>query len=456
LFGDIVGRFFLKGDTLRRACKFLAVCCLPWWGVEAWANERVLLREAVAPGYQYHVSCRVQLSGKLTLPATKAKDAPAAIEITGHSAIEYDERVLELDKDSNVSKAIRSYSRMEFERKVGSEVQQNSLRPEARKLVLLRLKQVEVPFSPTAPLTWGEIDMVRTDVFTPALAGLLTQRPVRPGDRWLASQAAAQELTDLESIEEGELECRLESVSLVGKRRHARVAFSGRLRGLGEDGPTRHHLDGFVLFDLESSHLSYLSMKGIQSMLDKDSESGKIEGTFVLTRQPQQTIADLSDAALRGLTLEPNDDNTQLLYDNPELGLRFLYPRRWRVAGAKGRQLGLDETRGSGGLLMTIENLKRVPSGAQYLDESRSWLTQQKVTIVRSDPPRTLQGSPNHLEHFVIDSFINKQSVRLAYYVIRQPQGGVTLAARLLSRDMAALEADVQRIARSIQVTKQQ
>lgn len=429
----------------------VAGLCLP-----AKAEEPITIRENIAPGYQYHVSCRVQLSGKLPLPPEKGKDAPSAIEVTGHSAIEYDERVLEQDRDKNVSKAVRRYERMEFERKVGSEVQQNSLRAEARTLVLLRLKQIEVPFCPTTPLTWGEIDMVRTDVFTPALAGLFPSRPVRPGDRWPAARSALHELTDLERIDEGDLECRLESVALLGKRNHARVAFSGLVRGVGEDGPARHQLDGFFLFDLDSGHLGYLSMKGVHQLLDKDGKaSGKIEGTFVLTRQPLRHVPELSDNALRGLALEPNDDNTQLLYDNPDLGIRFLYPRRWRVAGGKGRQLGLDETRGSG-LLMTLENLKRVPTGTQYLDESRSWLTQQKVTIVRSDPPRSLQPAPNQLERFVIDAVIDKQTVRLDYYVIRQPLGGVTLAARLLSRDLADLERDVERIARSIQITGKQ
>lgn len=422
----------------------------------AWCQDAVSLRENVDAGYQYHVSCRVQLSGKLSLPPEKGKSTPQSMEIAGQSAIEYDERILALDKDRKVSKTIRNYGRMEFERKVGDQAQSNSLRPEVKKLVLIRLKQIEVPFSPTGPLTWGEIDMVRTDVFTPALDGLLPERAVRPGDRWPAARAVLQELTDLERVDEGELECRLESIASLGKRKHARISFSGLVRGLGEDGPARHQLDGFVLFDMESNHLGYLSMKGVHFLLDKDGkDAGKIEGTFVLTRQPRTSVAELADDALRGLALEPNDDNTLLLYDNPELGVRFLYPRRWRVAGSKGQQVGLDEARGSG-LLMTVENLKRVPTGAQYLQESRSWLTQQKVTIVRSDSPRVVSGPPNNLEHFGIDAVVDKQSVRLEYYVLRQPQGGVTLAARLLSGDLADLQRDVQRIARSLQITRPQ
>lgn len=421
------------------------------------AGESFTLREQFAPGYQYHVSSRVDLTGKLTVPAEKDKKAES-LQVTGQSALEYDERILTRNSDQRVEKTIRYYDKMDFERKVGDQVQQNSLRPDVRRLVILRHKQVEVPFAPAGPLTWGEIDMVRTDVFTPALAGLLPEKSVKMGDSWQAHSTAVQEITDFERIEEGGLTCKLESIVTLAKRRHARIGFKGTIRGLGEDGIAKHELDGFFYFDLESNHLSYFSMKGTHFMMDKTGATmGKIEGTFVLTRRPTSQCRELADEALRGLTLEPNDDNTLLLFDNSDLGVRFLYPRRWRVAGVNGRQIGLDETRGNGGLLMTVEALPRVPNGAQYLQESQNWLTQQKAKVVKSDRPATIQNSPQSLEHFTIEAEIKDQRVRLSYYVMRQQLGGATLAARLVpSTDITALERDVQRIARSLQITRQQ
>jgi hypothetical protein len=421
------------------------------------AQDTFTLREQFSPAYQYHVSSRVELAGRLTMPAEKGKEVQS-LQVTGQSALEYDERILTRSSDQNVEKTIRYYGRMDFERKVGDQVQQNSLRPEVRRLVILRHKQVEVPFAPAGPLTWGEIDMVRTDVFTPALAGLLPDKAVKVGNSWQAQPSAVQEITDFEKIEEGGLTCKLESIVSLSKRRHARVSFNGTIRGLGDDGLAKHQLDGFFFFDLESNHLSYLSMKGVHSMMDKSGATqGKIEGTFVLTRQPSTRSKELSDEALRGLALEPNDENTLLLFDNEELGVRFLYPRRWRLAGVNGRQIGLDETRGNGGLLMTVEALPRVPTGPQYLQESQNWLTQQKAKVVKSDRPTTLQNPPQALEYFTIEADVKDQRIRLAYYVIRQPLGGATLAARLVpTTDITALERDVQRIARSLQITRKQ
>src|SRR5437667_7486776 len=191
------------------------------------ADEPVRLQERFAPGSQYHVSCRVELSGTLALPADKSQAAPKPLTVTGTSAIEYDERVLTVANDGQVQKTVRIYRRVDFDRKVGDQPQKTTIRPAVRRLIVLRLKHKEVPFSPDGPLTWGEIDLVRTDVFTPALAGMFPQGSARPGERWAATNAAIEELTDMERIDEGRIECRLEEITTLSGRRHARVSFAG-------------------------------------------------------------------------------------------------------------------------------------------------------------------------------------------------------------------------------------
>src|SRR5262249_35972994 len=210
--------------------RWLGICLLG--PAAALAQEPVRLRENFSPGYQYHVSTRTELSGTLTLPADKPGQAPKPLPVTGSSSIEYDERVLATASDGQVQKTARLYRRLDFQRKVGDHPQPSTIRPAVRRLIILRHQQMEVPFSPDGPLTWGEIDHVRTDVFTPALIGLFPAQAVTPGSRWTATAAAVQELTDLERIEEGQVECRLEQVTLLEKRRHARVALSGTVRGV--------------------------------------------------------------------------------------------------------------------------------------------------------------------------------------------------------------------------------
>jgi hypothetical protein len=417
-------------------------------------EEAVRLQERFPAGYQYHVSSRVELSGSLTLPPEKSQATPRLLPVTGTSAIDYDERILDTAADGQVQKTLRIFRGIDFQRRIGERPQQSTIRPSVRRLVVQRFKQSEVPFSPDGPLTWGEIDLVRTDVFTPALAGLLPEKAVRPGDRWTAARSAVQELTDMERIDDGQLECRFEQVTEVSLRRHARVAFAGTVRGINEDGPNRQQLDGYFFFDLESNHLSYLSLQGISWLLDKHGKAmGRVEGRFVLTRQAHTQAPDLSTEALKGVALAATADNTLLLYENPELGVRFLYPRGWRVAGVHGRQIALDEARGSG-LLLTVESTARVPTGDQFLTESRTFFQQQKAKVLRMEPVRRTQAAPQGLEHFALEVEVSGQRAWMDYYVIRQAAGGATLAARLLPADLAALQREVERIARSVIVER--
>ncbi len=349
---------------------------------------------------------------------------------------------------------MRVYRKVDFQRTVGDAAQEATLRPEVRRLIILRLNQVEVPFSPDGPLMWGEIDLVRTDVFTPALMGLLPADPVKSGDRWPAANSAIQELTDMERIDQGQVECRLAEVTPIQNRRHARVQFTGTVAGLNEDGPNRERLEGAFFFDLESNHIASISLNGVSMLLDKDGkEVGRVEGQFSLTRQINQGSRDLSDEAVRGLTLEPTDENTRLLYDNRDLGVRFLYPRRWKVMGVRGRQLAIDDTEGNG-MLLTLEPATKAPTGAQYLRESTDWLEKQKGKIVSVDPVRRVSSTSGELEHFALEVEMPKEKVVMDYFVIRQAMGGGTLAARLLpGARLQETKKAVESIAQSLVVT---
>ncbi len=153
------------------------------------AEDSIHLQENFPEGYQYHINCQVNVTGNLSVPAEKEKTTSKQLPIKGGSVIDYDERILTANKTGQ-EKTLRIYRKVDFQRTVGDRPQEATIRPEVRRMVVLRLNQVEVPFSPDGPLLWGELDLVRTDVFTPALAGLLPAGSVRPGDRWPAANSA--------------------------------------------------------------------------------------------------------------------------------------------------------------------------------------------------------------------------------------------------------------------------
>jgi hypothetical protein len=409
--------------------------------------QPVRIGEEFGKNAQYHVSCQVDISGVLTIPAGKDGKAKT-LKIAGKSAIKYDERILQLFADRRVERTVRQYQELDFERKVGDEVQRSRLRPEVRRLVILRHNQYEVPFCPSGALTPGEIELVRTDVFTPALAGLFPAQPVAVGESWRADSVAIQELTDLDKIDKADLKCTFEKITTLLGRRNAQVKFEGKAQGFGEDGNALHEIVGSYYLDLDAGFLSYVYVKGTHHLLDKTGNAtGKIEGVFVMTRTRQPESRELTDDALRGLTLEPNAENSLLLFDQPNIGARFLHPRNWRIAGLNDKQIGIDEARGNG-ILLTLTPAASTPSAIQFRQETQQWLAKQQAKILREDK---IQSLPGGLEVFAFEAQIGKDRVLLQYYVTRQGSQGATLTARLLPGDANA-QREVERIARSLQL----
>lgn len=417
------------------------------------AQDAVLLAEKFQDGYEYRVQTRVDLTGDLQVPVDKDKP-PEKVKMTGRSTIDYDERVLTADGKSADYKTIRSYRQIDFRRTVGDRPQEIRLRPTVRRLVVMKKNHAKVPFSPDGPLTWNEIDMLRTDIFIPELAGLLPERAVKPGDTWDVRESTVVELTDMEKIERGSLVAKFEAEETIGGRKVAHITLSGELTGINEDGPNRQKIAGRMYFDLRGSFISYLSINGESLLLDKDGQTnGRIVGEYVMVRRQAARSDELSDASLAKITLEPNADNTLLLYEEPDLGVKLLHPRRWRIGRVARGQITLDESNGSG-LLITVEPLKRVPSADEYLRETSAFLAKQKAKINRVSQPVRLQNAPNELEQFHYQAVLSDQPVVMDYLIARQGNGGATFAARILENDRDALMKEVERMARSLTLTR--
>ena len=433
--------------------RILTLAALFGFTTIAAAQDAIRLSEKFDPSSPYRVELKVTMAGKLAIPG--AKDQPATtVVLDGSSTVSYDERPLAAD-EPKTEKVIRAYRGMEIKRTLGDKEQTATIRAPVRRMVVLRSeKGKKAPFSPDGPLTLNEIDVVRNDIFPVVLVpGLLPTNAVKPGDKWAATAAAVTDLTDLDAIDEGGLTVEFVSVVKIDNRRHAKLSVSGTVRGQNDDGPTRQKLDGTAYFDLEAERLSYLKLSGTHELIGKDGKvAGRLEGTFVMTRQASPKFADLTADALKGLELTPTADNSLLLYTNPDLGVKFLYPRRWRLGLVRGRQIALEEP-GGGGILLTVEPITRLPTADQYLKEVRASFVREKTAATLTDGPKRVADAPVRLDRFGFDAEVNKVAVRLEYGLAATADGGVLLAAKLPAGDKA-LRADVERVLKGLTVTK--
>jgi len=432
----------------------LALIILFGFAPVAAAQDAVRLAEKFDPATPYRVDLKVTMTGRLTLPA--GKDQPTAeVAVEGSSTLAYDERPLAPD-EPKTDKLIRAYRGIDIKRTLGDKEQKASIREGVRRLVVLRSeKGKKAPFSPDGPLLWSEIDAVKHDIFTPVLVmGLLPKDEVKPGAKWTASPAAIAELTDLDTIDEGGLAVEFATVVTLNERKLAKLTITGTVRGTNEDGPTRQKLDGTAYFDLAAGRLTYLKLNGVHEMLGRDGKSiGRIDGTFTMTRTASKEVDDLSEAKLTGKELKPTAENSLLLYDNAELGLKFLYPRRWRVGVLQGRQLTLEEPKG-GGILLTVESTDRLPTVEKYQDEVKGFLAKQQAKIAPMAAPARTADKPIRIDRFGIDAELKTGKARLEYAVTSGPHGGVMVAARLPAEEAADLKGDLDRILKQLEVTK--
>lgn len=444
-------------NHVAHACRF-GVPALLILGLlnSATAQEAIRFAEEFRPGHTYKAEVQVKLSGRISLPSQEKGKPPPVVTLSGTSKVVYDERIL-LPDAPNTVKAVRAYREVDFHRVTGTLKQDAGLRPSVRRLVMIKDGPRKAPFSPDGPLTWGEIDVIRTDVFNPAaVPGLLPGGAVRPGQSWRVSAAAVAELTDMEKVDEGELTVEFLGVTTVDGKRLAKLKLAGTVRGVNEDGPNRQKLDGTAYFDLGANLLTYLSLRGTHELINGQTGQidGIIEGQFTMTRSPVAVPADLSDASLRGLDLTPGAENTLLLYDSPDLGVRLLHPRSWRVDAAQGRQLTLVRGQTGAGMLLTVEPPGRVPTADAYLKETTQFLQKEKAQITAADRPKRVRGEPGQLDTFALEATFGTERVRLEYAVLRQTEGGVTIAVRLPAAAAGELRAEVDRIIRSLSVTK--
>lgn len=315
----------------------------------------------------YHkIRQRGSLSGSVATPN-------GMVAIKGESLVEYEERVLERDPNGEPLRTVRQYQKASLVREQAGQSGEGVLRPVLNPIVILRQGTTEVPFSPKGPMTLGEVDLLRTDVFVGALTGLLPPPGTAPGGSWKASDAAVRELTDLEMIRKGSLDCTWTPQSGTTP---ARVSFRGSVEGPQEEGLARHEITGSLEPD-GLGGIRILDMQASQLLLGPGgTERGRIAGRFALERTGLAQLPNLSDAALSGLKLTPDETNTRLQVEIAGAGLGFTMSRRWRVISQAEKQIRIAMP-GGAEVLMTLEGGDRLPGLGELVQEGKTQLQKE-------------------------------------------------------------------------------
>jgi len=398
------------------------------------------------------VEIQTTLSGRLALPdrANERGGKPQLVTVTGVAKLVYDEVLLPRDAEGNLV-VVRQYREVDFQRRLGDNDQKAEVRAAVRRMVVVRNEAgKKVPFSPDGPLTLAEIDVVRNDLFAPALVtGLLPKQPAGVGNRWPASTRAVAELTDYTTVDRNDLLVELVAFVTLDGRRHAKLMINGEVRGQGEDGSGIQTFAGTAYFDMDRKMVVSLNLSAKNQLLGPDGKTvnGEVAGTFIVKRSPAAGD-DLTGDKLKAIETKPTDATTRLLFSDPDFGVTFTYPRRWRLGTVGERRLTVSEATGLAGIQVTRVGPTDTTVAAQF-DEAKAFVARQKWVLTAAPAPK-----PGD-DRFTLEATTDAgDKLRLDYRLVATADGAAVLSARLPVAKQAELLPQVESIFDSVKVVK--
>ena len=313
------------------------------------------------------------------------------------------------------------------------------IRPEVRLLVAERRDRdgSVVVVSPAGPLTWYELELVQGLGDPLILGDLLPDRPVKVGDRWRVRDAAAQALSEYDSLTSNKLEATLESADAP----KARIRLKGQIQGSARGGVGKMSCEGFLTFDLQAALVDHLDLNRVESRQAGPVEAGlDIKSTLTVTRQTAEPPPELSDAALAGIPLEITPERELLRLNTPSGKAAVLHDRHWHMFWEDPKLIVLKRL--SGGQVIAQCNLMVGPNAGkgrhqdptQFRDDIRRALKQRFVRFLGAGE---IDGNPAGGFRYKVgvQGREGKLGIVWYYFLIASPEGEQLLATYTLAED---------------------
>jgi len=415
--------------------------------VSAPGAELVKLEEAGRSSESTRVQTVLKAQG-LFLPAAPTgaskAESPRPLALKVEAELDYLERAIKTDDTARPARVVRRVTRAASA--INGEVRPSAtaLRPAVALLVAESQAEGVVVFSPGGPLTRSELELVQGPADPLTWTGLLPARPVGVGDHWAVADPAARSLSSYDTLTRNSLEATLDSVD--GDT--ARVRLRGEVRGSVLGGEGTMACDGSYSFDRRAGRLERLTLRRAETRRPGLVEEGlDVKSTLTITRRTAETPAELSDAALGRLSIDPSREREQLLLKPPGGRYTLVHGRNWHTYWDDNRLSVLKRV--DGARLVAQCNLTAGPSAgkgkhqdlAQFRDDVRKGLGSRFVQFlgageVGGDPAGGfrykvgVQGRQGDLD------------VVWYYYLVASPEGDQLLATFTMSGAQAKAFGD--------------
>lgn len=311
---------------LRLALRSAFLFCVPLLAM-AVAQERVELREDVTDARVFSVKSTFHAEGQMQTSGGGGK--ALALKLKVDAKLAYPERRLPgAGRDAQALRTLRHYDQVQASILVGDQSTSQRLRDEVRLMVAHGQREGVQLFSPSGPLTYGELELLRMPGDSLCLPALLPPDAVEAGDTWKPSDWVLQLLTGLEAVEKSALVCKLESLT----NGTARVSLQGEISGATLGAAANIKVEGYYLYDTRAKHVTHLELTQTEKRSVGSVSPGlDLVAKVVLDRTVAVEPNRLAGADFSKLPLEPNDANQLLVFEGADWNIRFYHDRRWHL-----------------------------------------------------------------------------------------------------------------------------
>jgi hypothetical protein len=390
--------------NVRRGLTRLLLC----WAIgdlSLQAADKVELAEPEADARIKLVRSHVQVSGQLKTAAGGGKSIPLKLNADAQYRF-FERRLSGAGRDAETLRTARLYRFANNEAEVtpidapdGVPPKKSSLKlPETRHLIVAHGRR-EGPFlySPTATLTYDQLDLLRTPADSLSLLGLLPREDVAVGDWWKPENWAVQMLCGIEAMTKAEITCKLEEAD-AGT---ARVTFAGSADGASLGATTEVQFSGDFSFDRTAKMITRARLKQTETRSIGAIMPGlEVTANVALERSLADGASEtnlLSDTAVADIPLEPTAEMQFLRFES--WGLRFYHDRNW-FQFHQTKDVAVLRMMEQGSLIAQV-NVSPIPAAAtgghtseeQFQADIRQSLGQRLKSISKSEQLRPRNAS---------------------------------------------------------------
>jgi hypothetical protein len=365
--------------------------------------------------------------------ASKA-EVPKPLAMRVEAKLEFLDRVVKRDARGRPGRALRRVLRAGSA--VNGEIRPMSTAVRREVAILVAEPRAEgvAVFSPSAPLTRPELELLQGPGDPLAFDGLLPGKAVAVGDRWPVGESAAKSISAYDTLSLNKLEATLESVD----DESARVRLRGEIRGAVLGGEGTMACDGSYTFDRKAARIDRLTVNRAETRRPGLVEEGlDLKGTLTVTRQPAETPAELTDAAAAKLSLSTVPgavpERERLLLKAPAGRYTLVHDRDWHTYWDDPRLTVLKRV--EGGRLIAQCNLATGPNAgkgrhqdpSQFRDDVRKGLGERFVQFLGAGE---LDGSADGAFRYKLGVQGRQGDLGVVwyYYLIASPDGEQLLA----------------------------